>query len=78
MKKINPVACAVKHTAVYMVIVGLFLVLLGVAIWFKPEIVTFLVTAFFAFMGVVSILFGIQVWSFYKKILTVFKKFKLD
>ena len=78
MKKENPVSCAVKHTALYIILVGVFLILLGVAIVFYPQIITLFVVGFFVTTGVTSLLFGLKIFSLYKKTLDIFKKFNLE
>jgi|GEM_PF-6615710 len=78
MKSTNSVSKILKNTAIYVLCVGALMIGIGMAIIFKPEIVTILVVSAFVFLGIISIMFGIQILNAYTKISKIIKKLKLD
>lgn len=78
MKNNNSVSSLIKNTAAYVLVLGVLFISVGLAIVFRPEIVTVLVVSAFVFLGVVSIMFGLQILNAYNKVAKLIKKLKID
>ena len=68
----------INYANLYIVLLGIFFIVLGVAIGWYPNLLVFLVVSFFMFMGIVSLLFGFSIYSFYRKAVKMLSKFKID
>ena len=78
MKKLTPFASIIRNTAAYVIFVGLLFIFLAVVTAWFPNIITLFFVSIFIVLGVITILVGLRILSFYSKVNKILKKFKLD
>lgn len=78
MKTLSPLASVIQHVATYVILLGLLLIVFGVAVAMYPEIITLLVVTFFLFSGLISLVFGFNMLFFYKKAAKALNKLRID
>jgi len=77
-KLANPITDLVKHLVTYLILVGLLFVGLGIVVAMYPQVLLVFIVSSLLFFGLISLLFGINIMTLYRRALKTLNKIKFE